>query len=165
MTDNDGEPRESVGPYRVIRRLGAGGMGEVFLAYDPRLDRRVAIKRVLADAADDPEAAERRARFHREARVAAGLGHPAVAQVFDLLTVGGVDHLVMEHVPGESLRRVLGRRGALPVAEGSTATTMRFSSCGAPPVSSSSRARLHSASGRSSISSPSISCLPSRVPP
>jgi len=118
MTDNDGEPRESVGPYRVIRRLGAGGMGEVFLAYDPRLDRRVAIKRVLADAADDPEAAERRARFHREARVAAGLGHPAVAQVFDLLTVGGVDHLVMEHVPGESLRRVLGRRGALPVAEG-----------------------------------------------
>lgn len=106
----------TVGPYEVVRRLGRGGMGEVLLAYDPRLDRQVAIKRIRAGSEMDPS---RRARFRREARLAASLQHPAIVQVFDLLTVGEVEHIVFEHVPGTSLRETLKSRGPLPVEEGS----------------------------------------------
>lgn len=114
----------SIGPYRVIRRLGDGGMGEVFLVYDPRLDRQVAIKRIRAGSGMDPE---RRARFLREARVAAALTHPAIVQVFDLLSEDGLDHIVMEYVPGNTLRQALadgpfsldaGLAVAIPVAQG-----------------------------------------------
>jgi tetratricopeptide (TPR) repeat protein/tRNA A-37 threonylcarbamoyl transferase component Bud32 len=100
----------------VIQRLGAGGMGEVFLAYDPRLDRQVAIKRIRPEAGLD---AERRARLRREARVAAALAHPAIVQVFDLLTdvETDTDSIVMEYVPGTTLRQVL-RQGPLPLSEG-----------------------------------------------
>lgn len=110
----------SIGPYRVIRRLGAGGMGEVFLAYDPRLDRRVAIKRIRADAgsgADPGSDPSRRARFLREARVTASLSHPAIVLVHDLLSEGGADHIVMEHVAGTTLHRLL-QAGPLPISEG-----------------------------------------------
>ncbi|MCP3964379.1 MAG: protein kinase [bacterium] len=106
---------KKIGPYRVSRRLGAGGMGEVFLAYDPRLDRRVAIKRIRPEAGLGDE---RRKRFHREARLAAGLNHPAIVQIFDLLTEVGVDHIVMEYVPGTSLRQILEEDGPLPAGEG-----------------------------------------------
>lgn len=104
----------SIGPYRVLRPLGGGGMGEVFLAYDPRLDREVAIKRIRASSGEDPE---HRARLLREARLAAGLSHPAVVQVYDLLSDDGVDHIVMEHVPGTTLREAL-VAGPFSVARG-----------------------------------------------
>jgi len=104
----------SIGPYRVIRRLGAGGMGEVFLAHDPRLDRPVAIKRIRSEIGTDPA---RRARFLREARVTASLSHPAIVQVFDLPSEGGADHIVMEYVAGTTLHRLL-EQGPLPVSEG-----------------------------------------------
>jgi serine/threonine-protein kinase len=102
-----------IGPYRVIRRLGAGGMGEVFLAHDPRLDRPVAIKRIRG--AGDPV---RRARFLREARLTAALRHPAIVQVFDLVSEGGDDHIVMEHVAGTTLRERLRKEGPLRPAQG-----------------------------------------------
>jgi serine/threonine-protein kinase len=89
-------------------------MGEVFLVYDPRLDRQVAIKRLRAGGGMD---AERRARFSREARVAAALAHPSIVQVFDLLTDEGLDHIVMEYVPGSTLRQALAA-GPLPQDEG-----------------------------------------------
>lgn len=120
---NDSTP-VSIGPYRVIRSLGGGGMGEVFLVYDPRLDRQVAIKRIRAGSAPGSEA---RSRFLREARVAAALSHPAIVQVFDLLSEDGLDHIVMEYVPGSTLRQALGDGPfsledglavALPVAQG-----------------------------------------------
>ena len=107
----------AIGPYQVIQRLGAGGMGEVFLAYDPRLDRQVAIKRIRPGAGLD---GEHRARLRREARVAAALTHPAIVQVFDLLTdIADTDAhaIVMEYVPGTTLREIL-RQGPLPLAEG-----------------------------------------------
>jgi len=91
---------ERIGPYRVIRRLGAGGMGEVVLAHDGRLDRLVAIKR-LHDGAATPD---RRERFRREARIAARLDHPAIVRIHDVLHEAGHDYLIMEYVEGQTLR-------------------------------------------------------------
>jgi eukaryotic-like serine/threonine-protein kinase len=89
-------------------------MGEVYLAHDPRLEREVAIKRVRAEGGSDPG---RRARFLREARVVAGLGHPSIVQVYDLLSEEGTDNIVMEYVAGPTLHEVL-RHDALPLDEG-----------------------------------------------
>lgn len=89
-------------------------MGEVYLAHDPRLERQVAIKRIRAGSGSDPS---RRARFLREARLAAGLGHPSIVQVYDLLGEEGTDNIVMEYVAGPTLHEVL-RHDALPLDEG-----------------------------------------------
>ncbi|MDY7094526.1 MAG: protein kinase [Acidobacteriota bacterium] len=108
-----------LGPYRVVRSIGRGGMGEVVLAEDPRLERRVAIKRLRMDAEEEaagPRGA-RQARFQREAKALAKLRHPAIVQVYELLTVDGVDHLVMEYVDGPDLRQVLEADGPLPAGE------------------------------------------------
>src|SRR4051812_16691137 len=94
------EPPQTIGPYRVLQRLGAGGMGEVFLAYDDRLDRNVAIKRIRPEAGTAPE---RRERFRREARISARLSHPAIIRIYDILTEGDLEHIVMEHVEGTDL--------------------------------------------------------------
>ncbi|MEM7351272.1 MAG: protein kinase, partial [Acidobacteriota bacterium] len=96
--------RPTIGPYRIEERLGAGGMGEVFLAYDERLDRRVAVKRIRREALASDEA---RRRFRREARAAARLSHPAIVQIHDILEDEEGDSLVMERVHGQSLTRLL----------------------------------------------------------
>jgi eukaryotic-like serine/threonine-protein kinase len=95
-------PRQ-VGPYSIIGRLGEGGMGEVFLAYDERLDRKVAVKRVRGGDLSS----KRRQRLQREAQTAARLSHPAIVQVHDLVADGEVNHIVMEYVDGPSLRKLL----------------------------------------------------------
>jgi class 3 adenylate cyclase/tetratricopeptide (TPR) repeat protein/predicted Ser/Thr protein kinase len=94
-----------VGRYRILTRLGRGGMGEVFLAEDPLLRRSVAIKRIRPDLDYDRTF---RARLRREAQLAAHLNHRAIVQVFDLVTHGDIDHLVMEYVSGPSLHTLLG---------------------------------------------------------
>jgi serine/threonine protein kinase len=104
---------EKTGPYRILKRLGAGGMGEVFLAYDDRLDRRVAIKRIRAGKGSDPG---RQERFRREARMSAKLNHPAIVQVYDLLEEGDTYSIVMECVEGSNLRRLL-EDGPLPIED------------------------------------------------
>src|SRR5262249_15719721 len=82
-----GEPRppsrigQQIGRYRIVGALGAGGMGEVYRAEDPRLDREVAIKILPAHLADDPAALT---RFKREAKVIAGLPHPNILALHDL---------------------------------------------------------------------------------
>ncbi|MEM7583131.1 MAG: protein kinase [Acidobacteriota bacterium] len=102
----------------MLYTLGQGGMGEVVLAEDPRLRRRVAIKRLLVSSDEDAARTdEQRRRFQREARILARLRHPAIVQVFDLITVDGDEHLVMEHVDGPNLRRFLDAEGPLPTAE------------------------------------------------
>lgn len=113
----DHETGSTIGPYRVGRRIGGGGMGEVFLAWDPRLEREVAVKRIRSRGEESGSDPERRARFRHEARITAALNHPAIVQVFDLITEGDADHLVMEFVPGLSLHDVL-RQGPLPLAHG-----------------------------------------------
>ena len=107
------QPGDRIGPYRVEGSLGKGGMGEVLLAYDERLDRRVAIKRIRHDV--HTTAAERE-RFHREARVAARLSHPAIVQVHDILSDDSGEAIVMERVRGCSLAQRL-KAGPLPLAE------------------------------------------------
>jgi serine/threonine-protein kinase len=100
---------ERVGPYEVRCLLGAGGMGEVYRAFDPRLDREVALK-VLGWSAR--ESAERRERFHREARAMAALSHPNVVPIYDTGEFGDVPYLVCELFEGETLRDRL-RNGPL----------------------------------------------------
>ena len=102
-----------LGPYEVIAPLGAGGMGEVFKARDTRLDRIVAIKILPADVAADPQ---RRERFRREARAISSLTHPHICTLHDVGEQDGVDFLVMEYLPGETLAHRL-LRGPLPVDE------------------------------------------------
>ena len=89
-----------VGPYRIVERLGAGGMGIVYLAEDPRLGRRVALKRVSDPALSTPDA---RSYLLREAAMAATLNHPNIATVYDVLDEDGRPYIVMEYVPGETL--------------------------------------------------------------
>ncbi len=91
----------TVGHYRITARLGAGGMGEVFLAEDIRLDRKAAIKFLPADLADDPD---RRRRFLTEAKAASALNHPHVCVVYDVgETEDGLPFIAMEFVEGQSL--------------------------------------------------------------
>src|SRR5580704_8761595 len=101
---------QRLGPYEILAPIGAGGMGEVYLAKDTKLKREVALK-VLPDSfAGDPE---RIARFQREAEVLASLNHPNIAQIF-----GVEGHaLVMELVPGESLKGPLPLETALNYAK------------------------------------------------
>ncbi len=97
--------------YRIVDRVGAGGMAEVWRAVDTALGREVAIK-VLPEAfATDPE---RRARFEREAKLLASLNHPGIATVHGLHAADGVHFLAMELVPGEDLAQRLAR-GRLPI--------------------------------------------------
>src|SRR5829696_6613022 len=98
------------GRYRVVRKLGSGGMATVYLAEDERLERSVALKRMHSDL--DPGLAE---RFQREARLGASLNHPNVVRVFDVFeeTDDEVTTLVLEYVDGETLAHAI-RRGRLP---------------------------------------------------
>jgi eukaryotic-like serine/threonine-protein kinase len=102
---------ERIGPYRIVRKLGEGGMGVVYAAEDERLHRAVAIK-CIREAGDTTA----RERFMREARAAASLSHPNVCQLFDIGDSEGTPFLVMELLDGESLFDRLGR-GTIPLAE------------------------------------------------
>ncbi|HEY2252917.1 MAG TPA: protein kinase [Planctomycetaceae bacterium] len=105
---------QTVGNYRIIARLGAGGMGEVFLAEDTRLDRQAAIKFLPADLAHEPE---RRQRFLTEAKAASALNHPHVCVVYDVgETEDGLPFIAMEFVEGQSLDAVI-KQGPLPMAK------------------------------------------------
>src|SRR6201747_1020384 len=104
------ELNDRIGAYRLVRRLGSGGMGEVFLAWDDRLERPVAAKRIRPDR---EKGGARRGRFRREARAAARLNHPNLVQIFDLVESED-DRIVMEDVRGRWLPDLLRERGALP---------------------------------------------------
>jgi eukaryotic-like serine/threonine-protein kinase len=98
------------GRYRVLRRLADGGMATVYLALDERLDREVALKVMREHLVHDESFVT---RFRREARSAASLSHPNVVAVYDQGRDGDVMYLVMEHVPGLTLREVMREEGPL----------------------------------------------------
>jgi hypothetical protein len=104
---------DRLGPYEIVAPLGAGGMGEVYAARDARLARTVALKRLHADLAAQPDG---RRRFEREARAISALNHPHICTLFDVGEQDGIAFLVMELVEGETLATRL-RRGRLSVAE------------------------------------------------
>jgi serine/threonine-protein kinase len=114
MSREEWTPAEAIGPYRLVERLAAGGMGEVWRAWDGRLKRPVAVKHILPHILDQPGARE---RFRREAEAGARLTHPAVVQIYDLVESPEGDWLVMELVVGKTLRQLL---SAGPLALSST---------------------------------------------
>src|SRR4029077_1780560 len=98
---------ETLGQYKILDRIGAGGMGEVYRARDTRLGRTVAIKVLAQDVANDPA---RRDRFLREARAAAALSHPNIAALYEIGEDQGQLFLAFEFVPGAPLSPVIGGR-------------------------------------------------------
>ena len=107
------EKRTKLGPYEILSPLGAGGMGEVYLARDGKLDRQVAIKVLPKIFSRD---AERLARFEREAKLLASLNHPNIAAIHGFDDADGTRFLVMEYVEGETLAARI-KRGALSVED------------------------------------------------
>src|SRR5919108_5809085 len=89
-----------LGPYEILAAIGAGGMGEVYRARDPKLGRDIAIKVLPDSVANDPE---RLARFEREAQMLAALNHPNIAHIHGFEDSNGIHALVMELVEGPTL--------------------------------------------------------------
>ena len=102
-----------LGGYEIVSALGAGGMGEVYRARDPRLNRQVAIKLLPGELAADPHARE---RLRREAMAVAAIDHPYICKIFEIGEDGDALFLVMEYVAGETLHRRL-QDGALPLSD------------------------------------------------
>src|SRR5260221_10707534 len=90
-----------LGRYEIVSKLGAGGMGEVYLAQDTKLDRKVALKILPADLASNRDRME---RFVREAKAAAALNHPNIAHVYEIGESEGINFIAMEYVEGLTLR-------------------------------------------------------------
>ncbi len=104
-------PGTRLGPYEVLAPLGAGGMGEVWEARDPRLERHVALKVIRSDLAAD---SDRLARFTREAKAVAALNHPHILTIYDVGFHDGTPYVVTELLEGESLRKVVSFRSPTP---------------------------------------------------
>jgi len=102
------------GRYRVLRKIGGGGMADVYLCEDLTLGRRVALKVMLSRFIDDPNFVE---RFRREAKAAAGLNHANLVSIYDWGEVDGTYFIVMEYVEGETLKDLVRRRGRLSGSE------------------------------------------------
>jgi len=99
---------DRIGPYQLVSKLGAGGMGEVYLAQDTRLGRQVAVKILPREFSSD---AERRGRFLREAKAASALNHPNIVTVHEFGSESEIDYLVMEYVSGKPLDRLIPHNG------------------------------------------------------
>ena len=103
-----------IGNYRIVDKLGAGGMGVVYKAIDTHLDRVVAIKALNPEFSQNPELLE---RFRGEARAQAQLNHPNLATLYAFLVQDGAAYMVMEFVDGETFHAMLKARGPIPAAE------------------------------------------------
>lgn len=108
------EVPDKLGPYRLLRLLGRGGMGEVWLGHDTKLDREVAVKLMRRELIAREDAVK---RFYREARAIARLNHPNIVQVYAIGEEGPMIYMVMEYVDGETVSQRLKRLGPLPLKE------------------------------------------------
>ena len=99
--------------YRLVEKIGAGGMGVVYKAHDTHLDRSVAIKVLPAEAVADPE---RKRRFVQEARSASALNHPGIVTIHDVNQSDGIDFIAMEYITGKTLNQLIRRKG-VPIGE------------------------------------------------
>jgi serine/threonine protein kinase len=118
---------KTLGKYQVLGAIGRGGMGEVYKAFQPDLNRHVAIKTLLSGEQATPEFLE---RFQREARVAAKLAHPNIVPIYDIGAEGKLHYIVMEHVEGRSLKELMSEKrldpeSALKIAH-TVARTLQF---------------------------------------
>jgi eukaryotic-like serine/threonine-protein kinase len=107
------------GRYRIVRKLGSGGMADVYLAEDEELGRRVAIKILNDRHANDEQFVE---RFRREAKNAAGLSHPNIVSIYDRGEAEGTYYIAMEYLDGRSLKELVVARGPLPIPDAIDAT-------------------------------------------
>jgi eukaryotic-like serine/threonine-protein kinase len=107
------------GRYRIMRKLGSGGMADVYLAEDEELGRRVAIKILNDKYAPDEQFVE---RFRREAKNAAGLSHPNIVSIYDRGEAEGTYYIAMEYLDGRSLKELVVARGPLPIPDAISAT-------------------------------------------
>src|SRR5690554_3032390 len=110
------------GRYEVRARVAAGGMATVYVAFDKRLERDVALKVMHQHLADDASEADFVSRFRREAKSAARLTHPGMVRVYDQGVDGHLSYLTMEYVPGENLRQRLTRDGTFTLEKAFTIT-------------------------------------------
>jgi len=101
-----------IGDYKVLDRIGAGGMGQVFLAEHTRMQRIVALKTLPLDRMKDPQAIE---RFYEEIRAASRLLHPNIVTAFDAGESSGVHYLAMEHIDGATLSQIVNEQGPMSV--------------------------------------------------
>ncbi len=115
MTDAFEQGQVIAGRYRVLRRLGVGGMADVYLAEDATLGRRVAVKVLLKRYAGDDQFVE---RFRREAQAAARINHPNIVNIYDWGPVDGTYYIVMEYVEGETLKDHIRREGRYTAERG-----------------------------------------------
>ena len=102
------------GRYKIVKSIGEGGMANVYLAEDTILDRKVAIKVLRGDLADDEKFIR---RFQREAQSVANLSHPNIVEVYDVEEEEGQHYIVMEYIEGKTLKQLLQKRGALTLSE------------------------------------------------
>jgi beta-lactam-binding protein with PASTA domain/predicted Ser/Thr protein kinase len=107
------------GRYRIVRKLGSGGMADVYLAEDEELGRRIAIKILNDRHANDESFVE---RFRREAKNAAGLSHPNIVSIYDRGEAEGTYYIAMEYLDGRSLKELVVARGPLPIPDAIDAT-------------------------------------------
>ncbi len=105
---------KKIGKYEIVEELGRGGMGVVYRAYDESLERDVALKVIQQIALD---VADTKARFYREARMAARLSHDAIAVIYEIGEEAGVPFIAMEYLPGQDLRMVIDKKESLSVEQ------------------------------------------------
>src|SRR6266480_4311669 len=98
------DPGTKLGRYEIRSKIGAGGMGEVYLAQDTELDRKVALKILPAEVAANQD---RMRRFVQEAKAAAALNHPNIAHIYEIGESAGLNFIAMEFIDGHTLRQLI----------------------------------------------------------
>ncbi|MEP6789549.1 MAG: serine/threonine-protein kinase, partial [Acidobacteriota bacterium] len=106
------EPGTKLSHYRIVSKIGAGGMGEVYLAEDTRLDRKVAIKFLAEKFSQDHD---KLARFKQEAKAASALNHPNILTVYEIGEVDGKNYIATEWIDGKTLRQQLSPKEPIPL--------------------------------------------------